>query len=114
MPTTERRRRPKAGEPERSMEPPSGLPLLHVLKQAKDHIERQPFPPQSVMLRDRHIKLHDFRAASRLLDLLISEQVAWEAVRRGAMDDQSYARLEKEVMAEVFTAEEAVQLHGPA
>jgi hypothetical protein len=82
--------------------PAIGIPLIHVLKQARSYVDQQPLPPRGVMLRGRRLSSNDFRNASRILEHLILEQVAWEAVRRGAVDDLSFERLEEEVLAEVF------------
>lgn len=102
MAPTDRRRASNIGDLGTLPGQPSGIPLLHLLRQAKDHIDKQPIPPRGVMLRGRQIRSQDFRNASRLMDHLILEQIAWEAVKRGAVDDLSFERLEEEIMNEIF------------
>lgn len=59
MGTTDRRKRSASAEPGTALvtfEPSPGIPLLHVLRQAKDHVDRQTLPPRAVMLRGRQIR----------------------------------------------------------
>ncbi len=90
MPRTDRGNPTKSGEPGTSVvtkDHPSGIPLVHALRQARAHIDRQPGFTDAVMLGGRLLSGRDFSNASRVLEHLILEQIAWEAVRRGAVDD---------------------------
>ncbi len=106
MPTTDTRKKPASSEAGSASttgnQPPSGIPVVYILKQARDYIGQQPMPPRGVMLRGNPLTIRDCRTAARVLGQLMLQEIGWEVFRRGAKDDASFQRLEHEIMAELF------------